>query len=74
MPTKDAEPPKSRKLLAVFGLLAGAALIVLELIQPLSSTMVERVIWVAVGVLLVGVGVAQLRTPPPPPSDGGSPD
>ena len=66
MPTKPAKSAKPRKLLAVFGVIAGLALIVLELVQPLSSTTVERVFWFAVGVLLVGIGVAQLRTPPPP--------
>jgi len=66
------KPAKPRKLLAVFGVIAGLALIVLELVQPLSSSTVERVFWLAVGVLLVGIGVAQLRTPPLPP-DGGPP-
>jgi hypothetical protein len=61
MPTK---PAKRRKVLAVFGVIAGVALIVLELIQPLGVTMAERVFWLLVGALLVGVGVAQLRTPP----------
>jgi hypothetical protein len=61
MPTK---PAKRRKVLAVFGVIAGVALIVLELIQPLGVAMAERVFWLLVGALLVGVGVAQLRTPP----------
>ena len=66
MPTKSAKP---RKSFAVVGVIAGLALVVLELIQPLSSTTVERVFWLAVGVLLIGVGVAQLRTPPPSEED-----
>jgi hypothetical protein len=67
-----SKPAKPRKLLAVFGVIAGLALIVLELVQPLSSSTVERVFWLAVGVLLVGIGVAQLRTPLLPP-DGDPP-
>ena len=64
------KPTKSRKSFAVVGVIAGLALIVLEVIQPLGSTTTERVFWLAVGVLLVGVGVAQLRTPSSqPPSD-----
>ena len=63
MPTK---PAKSRKLFSAIGVIAGLALIVLEVVQPLSASGIERTFWLTVGVLLVGVGVAQLRTPPPP--------
>jgi hypothetical protein len=72
MPTNPRKPVKSRKSFAVVGMIAGLALIVLELIQPLGSTTTERVFWIAVGVLLAGVGVAQLRTPPSSSSSSSS--
>jgi hypothetical protein len=52
-----------RRVFAAIGLIAGVALLVLEVVRPLSSSSGERWFWLFVGVMLIGVSVAQLREP-----------
>ena len=52
-----------RKIFAALAVASGLALIVLEIIRAPDTTAAERWFWWVVGLLLVGLGVAELRLP-----------
>lgn len=49
---------RPRKAFALIAVIAGVALLALEVLRPSSSPMAERWFWIVVGILLVGLGVA----------------
>lgn len=55
-----------RRVLAAIAVVMGMVLLGFELMQPAGTGTVERWFWFAVGVLLIGLGLAELRSPREP--------
>ena len=56
----DEKRPAKRKAFAAIAVIAGAALVVLELLRPGATSAGERWFWLIVGLALVGLGVMGL--------------
>ena len=57
-------PARRRRLFAALAALSGAVLIAFELLRPPTGTSsAERWFWLVVGVLLIGLGTAELMRP-----------
>jgi len=55
--------PLRRRIFAAIAVMAGLALLALELINVQGTTSGERWFWFVVGVLLVGLGIVELKSP-----------
>ena len=51
-----------RKTFAAIGVIAGVALIVLEVLRPQATSAGERWFWLIVGALLIGMGVTEFTS------------
>lgn len=56
------ERPRRRTLFTVVPTVAGVVLLALELARPAGPATGERWFWLAVGVLLITLGIAELRS------------
>jgi hypothetical protein len=63
MPDPAPKPPVRRKVFAAIGLVAGLAMLGLEVVRPpAGTTSIEWWFWRAVGVLLIVISVAELTS------------